>query len=66
MDYYRGALVDLDKVVASIFVSNLFPSLTIIPISDSFSPICTHAYNYCQVGNQWKCMTWLNVIDYYS
>jgi hypothetical protein len=49
------------KVVTSIPVPELFLPPTITPISDSFSPICAHAWNYSQ-----GCMTWLNVTVHYS
>jgi hypothetical protein len=61
---YRPSLCT--KVVASIPMSNLFPSPTITPISNSFSPICAHTWNYSQGCNQWKCMIWLNVTGHYS
>jgi hypothetical protein len=45
---------------------DLFLRSTITSISDSFSPICAHAWNYSQGCNQYKCMTWLNVTGCYS
>jgi hypothetical protein len=47
-------------------VSDLFPPPMSTPISNSFSLICTHAWNYSQGCNQCKCMTWLNVTGHYS
>jgi hypothetical protein len=56
----------LRKVVTSIPVADTFPWPTVTPISDSFSPICAHPWNYSQGCNQCKCMTWLKVTGYYS
>jgi hypothetical protein len=64
---WDGSLIKIKpKVVTSIPVSDLFPRSTITSISDSFSPICVHAWNYFQGSNQCKCMAWLNVTSYYS
>jgi hypothetical protein len=54
------------KVNVSIPMPDPYPHSTIAPISDSFSPICAHAYFYSQGCNQYKCITWLNVISHYS